>query len=157
MRHQSNYYQDTFESPFGKFSIRSTEQAIEEIKFTELDQKRPHPLIDRCKRQLEEYFNAQRIEFDLPINMNGTPFQRNVWKALCSIPFGSTVSYQSIAIQLNNHKAARAVGAANGQNPIAIIVPCHRVIGKNGTLTGYAGGVQLKQKLLNLEQSKISL
>jgi len=157
MRIQTNYYQDIFESPFGKFSIRSSEHAIEEIKFTDFQQKRPHPLIDQCKKQLEEYFNSQRFEFDLPINMNGTPFQKDVWKVLCSIPFGHTVSYQSIAMQLNNHKAARAVGAANGQNPIAIIVPCHRVIGKNGSLTGYAGGIQLKQQLLNLEQSMISL
>lgn len=101
--------------------------------------------------QLQAYFDKSLQAFDLPLDMRGTPFQREVWQALTAIPFGETRSYGQIAVQIGRPKAVRAVGAANGANPVPIIVPCHRVIGSNGKLTGYAGGLELKQQLLSLE------
>jgi methylated-DNA-[protein]-cysteine S-methyltransferase len=101
--------------------------------------------------QLAEYFAGERTEFDLPLDMRGTAFQRDVWTALRTIPYGSTASYGEIASQVGQPGAARAVGMANGRNPIAVIVPCHRVIGADGTLTGYGGGLPRKQWLLALE------
>ncbi|HEX6325679.1 MAG TPA: methylated-DNA--[protein]-cysteine S-methyltransferase [Jiangellaceae bacterium] len=102
-------------------------------------------------RQLDEYFAGQRTEFDLPLNPAGTPFQRRVWEALKTIPYGEIRSYGEIAEQIGRPGAARAVGLANGRNPISIVVPCHRVIGASGALTGYGGGLERKQYLLNLE------
>ena len=102
--------------------------------------------------QLTEYFEGTRKEFNLPLKMTGTDFQKSVWEALLTIPYGETRSYKEIAVQIGNEKACRAVGMANNRNPIAIIVPCHRVIGHNGTLVGYGGGLELKQRLLDLEQ-----
>lgn len=101
--------------------------------------------------QLQAYFRGTLRSFDMPLDMRGTPFQREVWQALTAIPFGETRSYGQIAAQIGRPKAVRAVGAANGANPVPIIVPCHRVIGSNGKLTGYAGGLALKQQLLALE------
>lgn len=106
--------------------------------------------------QLEEYFAGQRTEFELELEMAGTPFQRRVWSALMTIPYGQTRSYGEIAMQLDAPGASRAVGLANGRNPIAIIVPCHRVIGANGKLTGYGGGLSRKRALLDLETAKAS-
>ncbi len=105
------------------------------------------------RRQLEEYFAGQRTEFDLPLSMHGTPFQRSVWSALCEIGYGQTASYGQVATRLGQPGAARAVGIANARNPISIIVPCHRVIGADGTLTGYGGGLERKRYLLELEQA----
>lgn len=102
-------------------------------------------------RQLAAYFERSLREFDLPLDMRGTEFQRQVWQALTGIPFGETRSYGQIAAQIGRPKAVRAVGAANGANPVPIVVPCHRVIGSNGKLTGYAGGLELKERLLALE------
>lgn len=102
--------------------------------------------------QLEEYFAGKRKKFDLPLHLRGTQFQNQVWNELKKIPYGETRSYGDIARRLKNEKAVRAVGAANGRNPISIIIPCHRVIGKNGTLTGFAGGLDMKKKLLDLER-----
>ncbi|HYF91763.1 MAG TPA: methylated-DNA--[protein]-cysteine S-methyltransferase [Symbiobacteriaceae bacterium] len=109
------------------------------------------PGLEPVARQLAAYFDRTLTEFDLPLDMRGTPFQREVWQALTTIPFGQTRSYGQIAAQIARPKAVRAVGAANGANPVPVIVPCHRVIGSNGTLTGYAGGLELKQRLLELE------
>jgi len=109
-------------------------------------------LTDEAYRQLEAYFMGQRKKFTLPLKLLGTPFQQKVWKALCTIPYGETRSYKQIAELINQPKAARAIGSANHNNPIAVIVPCHRVIGANGSLTGYAGGLLLKTLLLKLEQ-----
>lgn len=121
----------------GKSPIELTMGLIEDVsKFTEVIQ------------QLTEYFNEERKHFDLPLAPKGTAFQKQVWQALVKIPCGETKSYGWIAKSINNEKAVRAVGAANGANPIALIVPCHRVIGSNGKLTGYAGGLALKAKLL---------
>jgi methylated-DNA-[protein]-cysteine S-methyltransferase len=104
------------------------------------------------RRQLQEYFAGQRNVFDLPLDFAGTEFQKKVWQALLSIPYGQTRSYRDIAEQIGNIKAVRAVGAANGKNPISIIAPCHRVIGRSGKLIGFAGGLDKKEILLNLEQ-----
>lgn len=113
------------------------------------------PFIECC-RQLDAYFAGTLTEFTVPLAPKGTAFQQQVWKALCSVPYGETCSYKAIAEAINNPKAVRAVGAANGKNPIAIIVPCHRVIGSNGQLTGYAGGVESKAFLLKLEGAQAS-
>jgi len=113
-----------------------------------------HPVLRETERQLREYFGGQRSRFDLPLDPRGTAFQRKVWGALLTIPFGETRSYQQIAIQVGNPKAVRAVGAANGRNPLSIVAPCHRVIGSNGKLTGFAGGLETKAYLLALEGSK---
>lgn len=110
------------------------------------------PVLQRAFAQLNEYFAGKRQEFDLPLKPSGTTFQKQVWTALQTIPYGKTKSYADIANQIKNPKACRAVGMANHNNPIGIIIPCHRVIGKNGSLTGYAGGVNIKQYLLDLEQ-----
>lgn len=111
-----------------------------------------HALLQQTRWQLEAYFAGQRREFDLPLDLSrGSAFQQAVWQALRTLPFGSTASYASIARQINNPAAVRAVGAANGRNPISIIVPCHRVIASSGALTGYAGGLENKKSLLALE------
>lgn len=107
--------------------------------------------------QLNEYFAARRTVFDIPLALEGAPFEREVWHALEEIPYGETVSYGQIARRLNQPSAARAVGLANGRNPIAVIVPCHRVIGADGTLTGYGGGLERKRLLLELEQGQTRL
>ncbi len=109
------------------------------------------------RAQLREYFAGRRIEFDVPLAMDGTPFERRVWSALRDIPYGETVSYGEVAHRVGQPSAARAVGLANGRNPIAVIVPCHRVIGANGTLTGYGGGLERKRLLLELEHGQTRL
>lgn len=108
-------------------------------------------LAGALQRLLDAYFDRRRVTFDLPLAPVGTPFQRSVWDALCAIPYGETVSYGEIARRVGRPAAVRAVGAANGSNPIPILIPCHRVIGANGTLTGYGGGLDRKRKLLALE------
>ncbi|AIC22225.1 cysteine methyltransferase [Pseudomonas chlororaphis] len=110
-----------------------------------------HPVLLEAERQLNEYFAGSRDCFELELDFVGTEFQRKVWQALLTIPFGETRSYSQIAAQVGSPKAVRAVGAANGRNPISIIAPCHRVIGASGSLTGFAGGLQAKQFLLALE------
>ncbi len=109
-------------------------------------------LTDKVFGQLIEYFNGTRKNFDFPYEMRGTEFQKRVWNALCDIPYGETRSYKEIAINIGNEKASRAVGMANNKNPISIAVPCHRVIGANGKLVGYAGGVSMKESLLEIER-----
>ena len=110
------------------------------------------PLISSAKRQLDEYFQGKRKSFDLPLAPSGTQFQQKVWNALCTIPYGETRSYKEIAAQIQNPKGCRAVGMANNRNPIMIIIPCHRAIGSNGSLVGYAGGLDIKQWLLAHEK-----
>ena len=113
------------------------------------------PLLKEAATQLQEYFSGRRQIFNLPLSPRGTPFQQKVWQALQTIPYGQTRSYQDIAIQINEPKACRAVGQANHYNPLAIVIPCHRVIGKSGRLTGYAGGLNIKTRLLQLEQGSL--
>lgn len=115
------------------------------------------PILLDAERQLAEYFGGWRTAFDLPVKAPGTPFQQQVWGALQEIPYGHTISYGELAERLKNPKAVRAVGSANGHNPIAIVVPCHRVIGANGSLTGYGGGLERKKFLLQLESKQPSL
>lgn len=110
-------------------------------------------LIIETQRQLEEYFQKQRTNFELPLLLIGTPFQKSVWNELLKIPYGKTETYMGLSQRLNNTRAIRAVAAANGANAISIIVPCHRIVGNNGELVGYAGGVDVKQMLLRLENS----
>jgi methylated-DNA-[protein]-cysteine S-methyltransferase len=113
------------------------------------------PILKEAYKQLLEYLQGERITFELPIKPNGTEFQLKVWDSLQHIPFGQTKSYKEIAIEVNNPKACRAVGMANNKNPISIIIPCHRVIGSNRKLVGYAGGLKIKEYLLNLENAKV--
>lgn len=108
---------------------------------------------DEVYLQLSEYFEGRREHFDLPLLLHGTEFQKKVWNALCQIPYGQTRTYKQIAEYIDNPKACRAVGMANNKNPLMIIVPCHRVIGSNGSLTGYAGGLDIKEELLSIEKS----
>jgi methylated-DNA-[protein]-cysteine S-methyltransferase len=112
-----------------------------------------HPVLVETERQLEEYFAGQRRAFAVALDVSGTAFQRQVWNALLTIPFGETRSYAQVATQIGNPAAVRAVGAANGRNPLSIIAPCHRVIGSTGQLTGFAGGLDVKKRLLALERA----
>ncbi|ADZ92099.1 methylated-DNA--[protein]-cysteine S-methyltransferase [Marinomonas mediterranea] len=146
-------YNDYFESPLGKIEIKASDKGITQVIFCgeQTTEVIPSPIIDECKSQLHAYFSGQLNDFQLPLDMQGTEFQNRVWRVLTTIPFGKTMSYLDIAEKLNNPKAVRAVGGANGRNPISLIVPCHRVIGSKGTLTGYAGGVARKQWLLEHE------
>nr|AUN37369.1 methylated-DNA--protein-cysteine methyltransferase [uncultured bacterium] len=114
------------------------------------------PVFDQVRSQLAEYFAGARRVFDLPLAPGGshaTPFQRSVWKAIAAVPFGRTTTYAALAAQCGNESAARAAGAATGRNPISIVIPCHRIVGTNGSLTGYAGGLDRKKKLLQLEST----
>ena len=114
-----------------------------------------HPVLVEAERQLREYFAGRRQSFELELDLVGTPFQRSVWRALLTIPFGQTRSYGDIARQVGRPSASRAVGAANGQNPVAIVAPCHRVIGSTGALTGFGGGLDVKAQLLRLEGARL--
>jgi methylated-DNA-[protein]-cysteine S-methyltransferase len=117
--------------------------------------RRPVDPLDEVVSQLEEYFEGKRRAFDLPLAPQGTPFQQRVWRALLDIPYGETISYGELASRIGNKAASRAVGLANGSNPLPIVIPCHRVIGSNGKLTGYGGGLPIKQQLLSLERGSL--
>ncbi|KPZ60793.1 Methylated-DNA--protein-cysteine methyltransferase [Pseudoalteromonas sp. P1-13-1a] len=150
--------QTAISSPIDDIIIQATENGVGYVGFypkthythTPIEQVTNEPALI-CAKQLSEYFNGRRITFNVPLDTHGTPFQNSVWQALLSVPFGKTSTYGDIARLLNNPKAVRAVGAANGKNPISIIVPCHRIIGANAKLTGYAGGLARKQWLLKHE------
>lgn len=146
-------YANYINTSVGLLKIQATRQGIARLGFVESQGRtsNANELCIRCKQQLQEYFDGKRQAFDLPLDQQGTDFQRSIWMQLMHIPFGRTVSYQDIASTINNPKAVRAVGAANGKNPVPIIVPCHRVIGSNGALTGYAGGLERKAWLLRHE------
>ena len=153
------------ESPVGALKLVAHDQALVAVMWDNEDHKRvrlaelieniQHPMLLKVKQQLEQYFAGQRQQFNLPLDFQGTDFQQQVWRALLTIPYGETRSYKDIAIKIGNEKAVRAVGAANGRNPISIIAPCHRVIGSGGALVGFAGGLDKKQILLSLEQGQI--
>jgi len=140
-------------TPIGNIQLSIREECISELKFTQLQPEGEllDPLLLEAKKQLEEYFLGQRKVFNLPIGLGGTDFQRKVWLAIGKIPFGQTITYAKLAEQLGNPAAIRAVGTAIGANPLLIILPCHRIIGSNGSLTGYAGGLEKKKALLQLE------
>ncbi len=150
----------TVDSPVGPLFIAADAQGLRAIEFR--DNRHPvrrgddwragdSPLLARARLQLDEYFAGRRRSFDLPLSPQGTPFQREVWTALASIPYGRTLSYAQLAARVGRPAAMRAVGAANGRNPLPIVLPCHRVIGADGSLTGFGGGLPTKQYLLKLE------
>lgn len=140
----------------GPITIKEQEGSLRLLKFGvhEIEDciYQRNELLDETTRQLEEYFTRKRQKFSIPFCIKGTKFQEKVWSALCCIPYGETRSYQEIAIMIQKEQACRAVGMANHNNPIAIIIPCHRVIGKHGSLVGYAGGLERKMQLLELER-----
>ncbi len=155
----------SMDSPIGELLLLGDEQAVHGLymqdgrKPTRIAsdwENNPAPFTD-VQEQLDEYFDGRRTEFDVSLVMDGNPFERRVWSALREIPYGETVSYGEIARRVERPSAARAVGMANGRNPIAVIVPCHRVIGADGTLTGYGGGLERKQLLLELERGQSRL
>lgn len=144
-----------YSSPVGTLRIQGSHESIIGIHFSKESKKRSVKVpsaVQKLFKQLDEYFQGKRTEFDLPFEfVKGTPFQKKVWKALTTIPYGQTVSYKQIAQKVGSPKAFRAVGMANNKNPISIVVPCHRVIGANGQLVGYGGGLNHKKTLLTLE------
>ena len=150
------YYR--YRTPVGQLTVVATCHAVTAILFTgeslpsgAVEQETE--LISRMGAELQEYFAGTRRTFETPIFMEGTPFQISVWKALCAIPYGETRSYKDIAVAIGRPLACRAVGMANNRNRLPFVIPCHRVIGANGTLIGYAGGLNIKQQLLELEQA----
>ncbi|MEW6126868.1 MAG: methylated-DNA--[protein]-cysteine S-methyltransferase [Acidobacteriota bacterium] len=163
MNNESKRY-TLIDSPVGKILIAGTSETLTQVWF--LEGKHPvkiptewqadDHLFKEAIAQLDAYFERKLFTFDLPLRLEGTPFQIEVWNALKEIPYGKTISYGELARRIDRPKAVRAVGAANGQNPISIIVPCHRVIGSNGSLTGYGGGLKNKEALLALEQGRVS-
>jgi methylated-DNA-[protein]-cysteine S-methyltransferase len=150
------------ETPIGRLLLAGDETAVHQIHFAPNAPeagwvKRETAPLREAARQLKEYFAGKRTSFDLPLEPDGTAFQKTVWKNLCDIPYGETISYGELARRVGNPKAARAVGAANGQNPLPIVVPCHRVIGSNGKMTGFGGGIPVKEALLALESRQQTL
>jgi len=158
------YFYKTTKTPVGRLKLVASDRGLAAILWENDDPKRVrlsplaedknHPVLLKTERQLHDYFAGKRKKFSLEFDFAGTEFQKAVWEALAAIPFGETRSYAQIAAQIGRPKAVRAVGAANGKNPISIIVPCHRVIGTNGKLTGFAGGLETKAALLKLESEK---
>jgi methylated-DNA-[protein]-cysteine S-methyltransferase len=147
----------TVEAPFGAVHVVATDAAVIAIHWADQEPEGepcdgPHPVLDAAAAQLTEYFAGARTDFDLPLAPGGTAFQQQAWAALREIPFGATISYGDQAKRLGDANKSRAVGAANGQNPIPIVVPCHRVVGSTGKLTGFAGGLATKAWLLEHEQ-----
>jgi methylated-DNA-[protein]-cysteine S-methyltransferase len=150
------------DSPVGELKLVASDKGLvailwendspRRVRLSELVEDEHHPVLVETERQLEEYFAGKRKAFSVALDMRGTRFQKDVWEALLAIPFGETRSYGQLANQLGNPRATRAVGAANGRNPVSIIVPCHRVIGASGKLTGFAGGLDAKARLLGLEK-----
>ena len=155
----------TIVSPIGPLILAADDSGLRQINFANGKKSiNPDPAwhndpkpLEEATRQLRAYFAGELEAFDLPLAPQGTPFQLQVWKLLCDIPYGETISYGELARRAGNPKASRAVGLANGSNPIPIIIPCHRVIGSNGKLTGYGGGLPIKEKLLALERRQLRL
>lgn len=162
-----SYFYKTMASPVGLLTLVANDHGLAAVLWENDDPKRvrlsplhedtKHPVLLEAERQLKDYFAGKREKFELKLDFTGTDFQKKVWEALLTIPFGETRSYAQIAEQIGNPNAVRAVGAANGKNPISIIAPCHRVIGSNGKLTGFAGGMEAKSFLLKLESKDFVL
>jgi len=158
-------YFDYYDSPLGQMLLVASDTALTGLHFVDEKyypgvaaewQRVPNAkMIAQSRKQLDEYFAGMRTEFELPVAPEGTAFQRVVWRALQEIPYGTTINYGTLARRIGNANASRAVGAANGRNPISIVIPCHRVIGANGDLTGYAGGMARKEALLRLEAKRV--
>lgn len=155
MPETENIYFSSFESPIGLVEIRANEKGLLSVFFMDKPslpkRARPNPVTVRCEQELREYFEGRRKTFSVPLSPEGTGFQQMVWQELLKLPHGKTASYLDISLRLGDPKLTRAVGSANGKNPISIIVPCHRVIGSDGSLTGYAGGMHRKKWLLRHE------
>jgi methylated-DNA-[protein]-cysteine S-methyltransferase len=161
----TGYVYARMDSPVGRLTIIASDAGLagvlwdgEDLPFAPRDDEREdpaHPVIAEAMRQLQEYFDGRRVAFDLPLDVTGTPFQLKVWDALRTIPFGETRSYAEIAAQIGAPRAVRAVGAANGRNPVSIVTPCHRVIGSTGSLTGFAAGLDTKARLLAFEGARL--
>ncbi len=159
------YSYKTMQSPVGELKLVASDKGLaailwenddpKRVKLGTLEENKNHPVLVETERQLNDYFAGKRETFSVKLDFAGTEFQKKVWKALLAIPFGETRSYGQIAKQIGHPKAVRAVGAANGKNPISIIVPCHRVIGVDGKLTGFAGGLEAKACLLGMESKNI--
>ncbi|HEV8237096.1 MAG TPA: methylated-DNA--[protein]-cysteine S-methyltransferase, partial [Gemmatimonadaceae bacterium] len=149
------------QTPVGRLTLVATDEGLaailwehdrpDRVRLNITAEESPHPVLVEAERQLEEYFAGRRKQFALTLDVSGTTFQRKVWNALLTIPFGETRSYAQIAKQIGNPAAVRAVGAANGRNPLSIVAPCHRVVGSTGALTGFAGGLDVKARLLAFE------
>ncbi|MEO8946034.1 MAG: methylated-DNA--[protein]-cysteine S-methyltransferase [Gemmatimonadaceae bacterium] len=158
---QKDYVYKIIKSPIGRLKLVASDKGLaailwendnpRRVRLNIVAEDRTNPILVSVAQQLSEYFAGERTTFDVPLDFAGTTFQRKVWRALLTIPFGETRSYGQIAKQIRNPTAMRAVGAANGKNPIGIIAPCHRVIGASGKLTGFAGGLETKAHLLALE------
>jgi methylated-DNA-[protein]-cysteine S-methyltransferase len=158
-----SYVYKTMKSPIGVLKLVGSDHGLAAVlwerddtlqeQFGTISAEPRHPVLLQAQQELEEYFSGSRKRFTVKLDFSGTEFQNKVWNALRTIPFGETRSYGDIADQIGSSKAVRAVGAANGRNPIPIIVPCHRVIGADGTLTGFAGGLEIKARLLALESA----
>ncbi|WP_027956636.1 methylated-DNA--[protein]-cysteine S-methyltransferase [Halobacillus kuroshimensis] len=178
MNHHSFLYYDTFQTPLGAMTVLANDEGVCRIDFGHHEDRLPayqswkrkhflkgelvydpdHSLIVQTEKELQEYFQGIRTAFDVPLNCYGTDFQRKVWKTLLhQIPFGETRSYKDVALALHSPQAIRAVGGAVNKNPFSVIVPCHRVIGSNGKLVGYAGGLDKKEKLLDFEKQHTAI
>jgi methylated-DNA-[protein]-cysteine S-methyltransferase len=162
-----SYFYKTMKSPVGELKLVASDKGLaailwendnpRRVRLAPVSEDKKHPVLLETERQLNDYFSGKRKSFSLKLDFLGTEFQKKVWAALLTIPFGETRSYAQIAKQIKSPKAVRAVGAANGKNPISIIAPCHRVIGSTGKLTGFAGGLEVKARLLALESKQVSL
>ena len=153
-----NRYIQYLETPSGLLMLTSTKSVLIGVKWVEeknREETESRPILEQTKSQLNEYFQGLRKDFNLSLDIRGTAFQKRVWQVIRQIPYGQLRSYQDIANALDNPSAPRAVGRANNKNPLAIIIPCHRVIGTNGLLTGYVGGLEVKKDLINLEKFRI--
>jgi len=152
-------YRAYLESPIGWVEIEATENEVARVEFVEKKKpgppSPPSPALTSAVRQLDEYFRGRRRVFELMLRLEGTPFQTLVWRALLDVGYGETASYGAVARAIGRPKSTRAVGAANGRNPISIIVPCHRIIGSMGALTGYGGGLERKEWLLRHERGNV--
>ena len=149
-------YSWIIETPIGHLGILVDEKHLLKISFGETKcgaVVKQTELIKEVEKQLFEYFSGKRKDFDLPLNPTGTEFQKKSWNSLLKIPYGKTISYKELALMVENEKYSRAVGMANNKNPIPIIIPCHRVIGANGKLVGYRGGLSIKEKLISIERN----
>lgn len=146
-----------YQSPIGLIEISGTADAIRSLNFVEAPHEGCHSnnVVDHAVKEIEEYFNGNRREFEVPLELQGTAFQKAVWRQLLKIPYGSTSSYGEIARAIGNPKAVRAVGGANHRNPISLIIPCHRVIGSDGSMTGYGSGIWRKEWLLKHESNTL--
>lgn len=155
---KSDCIQTKYHSKIGPLYLVASEKGVVGVYW----QKQAVPLVKptadnllvQTILELEEYFEGTRTKFSVPFDLRGTEFQKSVWKQLLKIPYGTTTTYTAIAKKIKNPKAVRAVGAANGKNPLCVLIPCHRVVGSNGSLTGFSGGLKIKQQLLDLESAR---